>query len=136
MRLRTRKVFKTTKRSLKPFLCEGALRHRKTRELYSNNLRAVGPNHVQPGGDLTRFWTGTCHRSFKNIPLPYTNFSKMYTRPYTNLRSIYPTLYQFFVNAYPTLYQLSEKVKLPFTLGTRPDSHFLFEKVPFLIPKS
>ena len=28
-------------------LCEGALRHRNTRELYSNNLRAVGPNHAQ-----------------------------------------------------------------------------------------
>ena len=28
---------------LKRILCEGALRHRDTRELYSNNLRAVGP---------------------------------------------------------------------------------------------
>ena len=28
---------------LKPILCEGALKHRNTRELYSNNLRAVGP---------------------------------------------------------------------------------------------
>ena len=33
--------------SLKPFLCEGALRHRNARELYSNNLRAVGPTHAQ-----------------------------------------------------------------------------------------
>ena len=41
--LRTRKVFAV----LKPFLCEGALRHRNTWELYSNNLRAVGPNHAQ-----------------------------------------------------------------------------------------
>ena len=32
---------------LKPILCEGALRHRNTRELYSNNLRAVGPRHAQ-----------------------------------------------------------------------------------------
>ena len=32
---------------LKPILCEGALRHRNTREQYSNNLRAVGPNHAQ-----------------------------------------------------------------------------------------
>ena len=32
---------------LKPFLCEGALRHRNTRELYSNNLRAFGPKHAQ-----------------------------------------------------------------------------------------
>ena len=32
---------------LKPMLCEGALRHRNTRELYSNNLRAPGPNHTQ-----------------------------------------------------------------------------------------
>ena len=31
----------------KPILCEGALRHRNTRELYSNNLRAVGPRHAQ-----------------------------------------------------------------------------------------
>ena len=31
----------------KPFLCEGALRHRNTRELYSNNLRVVGPNYAQ-----------------------------------------------------------------------------------------
>ena len=28
---------------LKPFMCEGALRHVTTRELYLNNLRAVGP---------------------------------------------------------------------------------------------
>ena len=28
-------------------MCEGALRHRTTRELYSNNLRAVGPSHAQ-----------------------------------------------------------------------------------------
>ena len=27
------------------------------------------------GGYLTRFWTGMCHRGFKNIPVPYTNFS-------------------------------------------------------------
>ena len=32
---------------LKPILCEGALRHRNARELYSNNLRAVGHNHAQ-----------------------------------------------------------------------------------------
>ena len=27
--------------------CEDALRHGNTRELYSNNLNAVGPNHAQ-----------------------------------------------------------------------------------------
>ena len=32
---------------LKPMLYGGALRHRNTRELYSNNLRAVAPNHAQ-----------------------------------------------------------------------------------------
>ena len=32
---------------LKPILCEGALRHRNTRELYLNNLRVAGPNHAQ-----------------------------------------------------------------------------------------
>ena len=32
---------------LKPILCEGALRHRNTSKLYSNNLRAVGPFHAQ-----------------------------------------------------------------------------------------
>ena len=31
---------------LKPFLCEGALRQRNTREFYSNNLRAVEPNQT------------------------------------------------------------------------------------------
>ena len=34
------------------------------------------------GVHLTRFWSGTCHRGFKNIPVPYTNFSKKYIRPY------------------------------------------------------
>ena len=28
-------------------VCEGALRYKNTRELYSNNLRAVGRNHAQ-----------------------------------------------------------------------------------------
>ena len=28
-------------------VCEGALKHRTTRELYSNNVRADGPNHAQ-----------------------------------------------------------------------------------------
>ena len=41
MVLRTRMVL------LKSFLCEGALRHRNTRELYSSNLSAIGPNHAQ-----------------------------------------------------------------------------------------
>ena len=34
------------------------------------------------GVHLTRFWSGTCHRGFKNIPVPYTNVSKKYIRPY------------------------------------------------------
>ena len=46
VRLRTRRVLKLLSQK-KPFLCEGALRHRNTRELYSNNLRAVGPNHAE-----------------------------------------------------------------------------------------
>ena len=37
-----------------------------------------------PGGGggvhLTRFWSRTCHRGFKNISVPYTNFLKKYTR--------------------------------------------------------
>ena len=48
------------------------------------------------GGYLTRFWTGTCHRGFKHIPVPYTNFSKMYTQLYTNLYKIYTGLYTNF----------------------------------------
>ena len=48
------------------------------------------------GGYLTRFWTGTCHRGFKHIPVPYTNFSKMYTRLYTNLSKIYTGFYTNF----------------------------------------
>ena len=38
-------------------------------------------NKIFPGVHLTRFWSGTCHRGFKNIPVPYTNFLKTYTRP-------------------------------------------------------
>ena len=49
-----------------------------------------------PGGYLTSFWTGTCHRGFKNIPVPYTNFSKMYTQLYTNFSKIYTRLYTNF----------------------------------------
>ena len=49
-----------------------------------------------PGGYLTRFWTGTCHRGFKNIPVPYANFSKMYTRLYTNFSKTYTRLYTKF----------------------------------------
>ena len=44
---------------------------------------------VSPGGGyLTRFWTGTCHRSFKNRPVSYTIFLKIYTRLYTNFPKI------------------------------------------------
>ena len=32
---------------LKPFFCKGVLRHRSTREFYSNNFIAVGSNHAQ-----------------------------------------------------------------------------------------
>ena len=50
-----------------------------------------------PGGGvhLTRFWSGTCHRGFKNIPIPYTNFLKKYTRPYTNFSKKYIRLIYF-----------------------------------------
>ena len=48
------------------------------------------------GGTLTRFSTGSCHRGFKNIPVPYTNFSKLYTRLYTNFSKIYTRLYTKF----------------------------------------
>ena len=30
-----------------PFLCEGTLRHRNTREFYSSASRAFGPSHAQ-----------------------------------------------------------------------------------------
>ena len=39
---------------------------------------------------------GTCHRGFKNIPVPYTNFSKMYTQLSTNFSKIYTRLYTNF----------------------------------------
>ena len=38
---------------------------------------------------MTRFWSGTCHQGFKNIPVPYTNFLKKYTRTYTNFSRKY-----------------------------------------------
>ena len=31
---------------------------------------------VARGVHLTRLWSGTCHRGFKNIPVPYTTFLK------------------------------------------------------------
>ena len=37
------KWFKYFGKILNPFLCGGALRHRNTREYYSNNLKAFGP---------------------------------------------------------------------------------------------
>ncbi len=62
-------------------------------------------------GYLTWFWSGTYHRSFKNIPVPYIfipNFPKKYTRPYTNFpKKVCLTFYQFSEHVYPThsLYQ-------------------------------
>ena len=41
------------------------------------------------GVHLTRFWSGTCHRGFKNVPVPHTKFLKKYTRTYTNLSRKY-----------------------------------------------
>ena len=85
--------------------------------------RDVLLNAWNPGGGyLTRFWTGTCHRGCKHIPVPYTNFSKMYTRLYTNLSKIYTGLYtnfpkmhtrpytncENFENRYRSLYQNRE----------------------------
>ena len=61
-------------------------------EGWSRKRRAHNPQKgLTPGGGgyLTSFCTGTCHRGFKNIPVPYTNFSKMYTRLYTNFSKIY-----------------------------------------------
>ena len=55
-------------------------------------LRAPG-GAFGGGGYLTSFWTGTCHRGFKNIPVPYTNYSKMYTRLYTNFPKMHTRPY-------------------------------------------
>ena len=77
---------------------------------------------IEPGGYLTRLWTGTCHQGFKNIPVPYTKFSKMYTRLYTNFPKMYTRPYtncencenryrslsQNRENRYPSLYQNRE----------------------------
>ena len=56
---------------------------------------------------LTRFWLGTCHQGFKNLPYPYAIlqartwlyaiFSKRDTQPYTlykNLENRYHSLYE------------------------------------------
>ena len=76
-------------------------------------------NLKTPGGYFTRFWTGTCHRSFKNIPVPYTNFPKIYTRPCTNFLKMhrYRSLYQNHKNQYLLMTKLRKSI-------------------PFLIPKS
>ena len=84
-----------------------AISQRKERKRWENVLHTIHnnaffhfiDNYTNPGprgGNLTRFLTGTCHRGFKHIPVPYTNFSKMYTRLYTNLSEICTGLYTNF----------------------------------------
>ena len=77
----------------------------------------VLPTPRAPGGLLDLILDGDVPSRFQNIPVPYTNFSKMYTQFFKN---IYPTLYQFSENAYPILYQLQK----------------LRKSIPFVIPKS
>ena len=80
------------------------------------------------GGYLTRFWTGTCHRGFKNIPVPYTNCSKIHTRLYTNFSKIYTRLYTNFPKMHTRPYTNCEIAKIdtvPYTKIVK------FDTVPY-----
>ena len=81
------------------------------------------------GGYLNRFWSGTCHRSFKNIPVPYTNFAKKYTRPYTNFPKMYTRPYTNFAKMYTRPYtNFAKMYTRPYTnfpkMYTRPYTNF------------
>ena len=67
-----------------------------------------------PGGGeyLTSFWTGTCHQVFKNIPVPYTNLSKMYTRLHTSFSKIYTRLCTNFPKMHTRPYTNCEIAKI------------------------
>ena len=83
------KCLNLTHKSEKLHRCTGFYIQKKQVQLFISR-------QTQGGGYLTRFWTGTCHRGFKNIPVPYTNFSKMYTRLYTKFSKTYTRLYTNF----------------------------------------
>ena len=77
---------------------------------------------------LTRFWSGTCHRGFKNISVPKTNFWRTYIRPFTNFSyKVYQklksytrilkvpcrSLNQYCENRYPSQWHVPVLKKLP-----------------------
>ena len=81
--------------------------------------KTVPPNASDPntmvrpapgGGYLTRFWMGTCHH-FKNIPIPYTNFCKLYTWLYINFSKIHNRLYTNFLKMHTQPYTNCESWK-------------------------
>ena len=41
---------------------------------------------------LTRFWSGTCHRGFKNIPVPYTKIDNKISACKGNMKESWKTI--------------------------------------------
>ena len=70
------------------------------------------------GGVVDQILDGDGHRGFKTITVPYTNFSKMYTRLYTNFSKIYTRRYTNFPNSIYDLIPIANIAK----------------SIPFLIP--
>ena len=78
-------------------------------------------------GYLTRFWTGTCHRSFKNMPVRYTNLSKMYARLCTNFSKIYAQLYTNFSKCIPDPIPIAKIAKIDTVPYTKIDNWSLLQ---------
>ena len=76
-----------TKYTVEPSLCLAVLN--------KNTMTAQGTSIL--GVHMTRFQLGSCHPSFKNISVPYTNLSKKYIQLYTNFAKEFNQPYTNFV---------------------------------------
>ena len=82
-----------------------------------------------PAVHLTIFWSGMCHPSFKNIPIPYTNFPKEYTRTSTNFAKQYTRTYTNYPLSKISLYLLSLWIVATFKSLLPRSSNFMFNSI-------
>ena len=80
-----------------------------------------------PGVHLATFWSGTCHRGCKSIPVPYTNFSKKYTRT-PIFRKCIPNLIPIIRKSIPDQIFYTKVLKIDTVHDTK-----LMKLIPFLI---
>ena len=97
--------------------------------VFNSVIEILTNQSLEAAREQTRFWLGTCHQSFKNIPVPYTNFAKKYTRLYTNFMKMYTRPYTNFAKMYTQLYTNFPKMYTqPYTnfpkIYTRPYTNF------------